>query len=140
MTNFGRIDLRKMKAFLTGTTDTFDQKYGFSGAWPRQFIVIMDGNRYEGLWRDADDTDVNDESQGERRFFPIFCGQIEGETGSVRWTQNFKVDFTGFGARLWQMMKECEIWIEENGSNEYSALVRRATDMVKRFSKAEKDS
>ncbi|MFX1674403.1 VapE family protein [Paraburkholderia sp. A2WS-5] len=65
MTNFGKIDLRKWKSFSTETTDTFDQKFGFSGAWPRQWIFILDSNRYEGLWRDNDDTDEHDQSKGD---------------------------------------------------------------------------
>jgi hypothetical protein len=142
MTGFGKIDLRKWKSFSTNTTDTFDQKFGFSGQWPRQWIFISDANRYEGLWRDNDDTDTNDESQGERRLFPIFVGEIPGATGSVRWASDARANIepNSFGERLWQMMKTCEAWMECHEERGYKKLVAATTSMVKRFSKAEKDA
>ncbi|WP_333988762.1 VapE domain-containing protein [Burkholderia cepacia] len=146
MTNFGKIGVNRMKAFQTGTTDTFDQKFGFSGAWPRQFIIIMDGNRYEGLWRDADDVDARGESQGERRWYPIFAFEIPGSVGSVRWRadQGLKLPLLEDGAlklrdNLWQMMKECEDFMRINGDAGYQRSINDATLMVKRFSKREKD-
>ncbi|WP_334070679.1 VapE domain-containing protein [Burkholderia ambifaria] len=142
MTGFGKIDLRRWKSFSTNTTDTFDQKFGFSGSWPRQWIFISDANRYEGLWRDNDDTDTNDESQGERRLFPIFVGEISGATGSVRWAADAKANLEPdeFAERLWQMMKVCERWMAYNEEHEYKKVVAATTSMVKRFSKAEKDA
>jgi hypothetical protein len=147
MTNFGKIGVNKMKAFMTGTTDTFDQKFGFSGAWPRQFIVIMDGNRYEGLWRDNDDVDANGESQGERRFYPVFAFEIPDSTGPVRWRaeQGLKLDALKSGGaalreELWQVMKECEDFMDHFGERGYNKVVDDATAMVKRFSKKEKDA
>ncbi|WP_118185719.1 VapE domain-containing protein [Paraburkholderia phosphatilytica] len=142
MTGFGKIDLRKWKSFSTNTTDTFDQKFGFSGPWRRQWIFITDANRYEGLWRDSDDTDANDESQGERRMFPIFVGEIPGATGSVRWAPDAKasLDPEVFAERLWLMMKACQIWMEYRDEGGYKKVVAATTSMVKRFSKAEKDA
>nr|WP_249199804.1 virulence-associated E family protein [Burkholderia multivorans] len=142
MTGFGKIDLRRWKSFSTNTTDTFDQKFGFSGSWPRQWIFISDANRYEGLWRDNDDTDTNDESQGERRLFPIFVGEIPGATGSVRWRSDAKarLDPDEFAERLWVMMKTCEVWMAYHEDHGYKKVVAATTSMVKRFSKAEKDS
>lgn len=141
MTGYGKADVKKMKAILTGTTDTFDQKYGFSSKWPRQFIFVMDGNSYEGLYRDGDDEDEDGNSQGERRWFPVFVGQIPGATGKVRWNQEFRVDFgPQFAARLWQVMKECELWMDEHGMDGYEALVHQTTAMVKEFSRKEKNA
>ncbi|RQS98668.1 VapE domain-containing protein [Burkholderia seminalis] len=142
MTGFGKIDLRRWKSFSTNTTDTFDQKFGFSGSWPRQWIFISDANRYEGLWRDNDDTDTNDESQGERRLFPIFVGEIPGATGSVRWRSGAKasLDPEEFAERIWQLMKTCQIWMAYHEDHGYKKVVAATTSMVKRFSKAEKDA
>jgi hypothetical protein len=141
MTGFGTGDLRKMKAILTGTTDTFDQKFGFSDAWPRQFIFVMDGNRYAGLFRDNDDTNADGRSQGERRWFPVFVGQIPGASGEVRWDQKFKVDFSEqFGLELWQVMKECDSWMASHDMDGYEKLVMETTAMVKEFSRREKEA
>ncbi|MFA8389724.1 VapE domain-containing protein [Burkholderia ubonensis] len=142
MTGFGKIDLRRWKSFSTNTTDTFDQKFGFSGSWPRQWCFISDANRYEGLWRDSDDTDANDESQGERRLFPIFVGEIPGATGSVRWAADARanLDPDEFSERLWQMMKGCELWMAHHEEQGYKTVVAATTSMVKRFSKAQKDA
>ncbi|MCA8304188.1 virulence-associated E family protein [Burkholderia seminalis] len=146
MTNFGKIGVNRMKAFQTGTTDTFDQKFGFSGAWPRQFIIIMDGNRYEGLWRDNDDVDARGESQGERRWFPVFAFEIPDSVGPVRWRadQGLKLPTLDDGAmrlreNLWQLMKECEDFMRMHGDAGYQRSINDATLMVKRFSKREKD-
>lgn len=140
MTGFGKADIRRMKATLTSTTDTFDQKFGFSAKWPRQFIFVLDGNSYEGLYRDDDDRDENGEIRGERRWFPVFVGQIPGATGNVRWNQEFRVDFSPsvFEPRLWQTMKEAALWIEEHGMDGYTDLVHATTEMVKEFSRREK--
>lgn len=141
MTGFGKADLRKMKATLTGTTDTYDQKYVISGPWRRQFIFVMDSNRYAGLFRDDDDIGADGNSYGERRWFPIFVGQIPGATGEIRWTQDFRVDFgPAFVNRFWQMMKECAEWMAANGNDSYERLVLETTTMVKRFSRDEKNA
>jgi hypothetical protein len=147
MTGFGKSDLRKMKAFMTGTTDTFDQKYGFSSAWPRQFIVVMDGNSYSGLWRDDDDADANGESQGERRFFPIFAYEIPASTSAIRWRvdKDLKLPYLNDGGAqfredLWQVMKECETFMKLFGDYAYDKLVSETSRMVRDFSKREKDA
>ncbi|MFM0695645.1 VapE family protein [Paraburkholderia graminis] len=147
MTNFGKADLRKMKAFMTGTTDTFDQKFGFSGPWPRQFIVVLDSNSYTGLWRDDDDVDANGESQGERRFYPIFAFEVPGSKGAIRWRveKDLKLPYlkdggVQFRKDLWQLMKECEVFMALHGDKGYDDVVSRTSRMVRDFSKREKDA
>jgi hypothetical protein len=142
MTGFGKVDLRKWKSFSTSTSDTFDQKFGFSGSWPRQWIFISDSNKYEGLWRDGDDTDVNDESQGERRLFPIFVHEIAGATGTVRWPADSRANIERgeFAERLWRVMKVCDLWMKAHEYDGYKKVVAATTSMVKRFSKAQKDA
>ncbi len=142
MSNFKVANVRKLKAVLTDTTDTFDQKYGFSSRCPRQYIFVLDGNRYAGLWRDNDDEDFVGDTRGERRWFPVFVGQLPGEAGmegEVRWRQDFAVDFgPTFAPRLWDMMKVAQQWFDEYGMESYVELVRHTTDMVKEFSRREK--
>jgi hypothetical protein len=142
MTGFVKSDLQKLKAILTETTDTFDKKYKDTNRMPRQFIFCLDGNRYAGLFRDDDDQDAQGNSRGERRWFPVFVGQMpgaEGYEGEVRWNQEFRVDFgPQFAPDLWSMMKVCEQWFECHGMDTYIELVHRTTDMVKEFSRREK--
>jgi len=140
MSNFKVANVRKLKAVLTDTTDTFDQKYGFSSRCPRQYIFVLDGNRYAGLWRDNDDEDAVGETRGERRWFPVFVGQTSME-GEVRWSQDFVVDFgETFAPRLWSMMKSAQQWFEEHGMEGYVELVKSTTNMVKEFSRREKEA
>lgn len=139
MNGFDRTDMRRIKAVMTDTIDTFDQKFGFSGRWPRQFIFMLDGNSYEGLYRDEDDKNIDGDIQGERRWFPVFVGQIPGATGNVRWREDFRVDFGPvFSERLWQMMIECREWFAEHGQGAYVDFVHETTAMVRRFSRDEK--
>ena len=89
----------------------------------------MDGNKYEGLQRD--DT-------GNRRFYPIFAGQLDDLHGQPNWDVNFRADFSGFADDVWQIMAECKLWLEENGGLDgYHKYLRGVSDEVKEFSKNE---
>ncbi len=143
MAGFYRLeDVRKLKAVMTETTDTFDKKFKDTSRRPRQFIFCLDSNRYTGLYRDGDDEDAAGNTRGERRWFPVFVGQLpgqEGREGEVRWNETFRVDFgPAFAERLWAMMKVCEQWFDHHGMDEYVELVHSTTEMVKEFSRREK--
>jgi len=141
MTGFGKADIRKMKALLTDTTDTWDKKFGHPAKWPRQFMFILDSNSYSGLYRDDDDRGLDGKSLGERRWFPVFVGQVPGATGEVRWNETFRVAFGDvFVGQLWQVMKEADAWMAEHGMNGYIDLVHETTAMVRRFSRDEKNA
>lgn len=105
MTGFGRGDLNKIKDFMTRTSDPFDQKYEKVVTQPRQWIIVMDGNKYEGTQRDE---------TGNRRIYPMFCGQLPDEDGKHKWQMNFKVGYDGFRERFWQIMAECKAWLESH--------------------------
>ncbi|AMR79631.1 hypothetical protein A2G96_18805 [Cupriavidus nantongensis] len=105
MVGMARGDLNKIKTFVTRTADTLDHKYAAPIQQPRQWVIVLDGNKYEGLQRD--DT-------GNRRFYPIFCGQLQDENGQHKWDLNFKVNYEGFRERFWQIMAECKAWIESH--------------------------
>jgi Virulence-associated protein E len=128
MTGFNRSDLNDIKQFMTATSDSMHQKFEGHFQQQRQWISIMDGNKYEGLQRD--DT-------GNRRFYPQFVGQLADKHGQPNWDVDFKVDFSGFEAELWQIMSECRIWIEEHTIKGYVKYVDEVSTMVKNFSQNE---
>ena len=129
MTGFSRTDLNDIKAFITATSDAMHQKFEGHFQQQRQWIAVMDGNKYEGLQRD--DT-------GNRRFYPMFVGQLEDKHGQPDWSEDFKADFTGFENDLWQLMAECRVWLEENGGIEgYNSYVDGVSRQVKEFSQSE---
>jgi len=107
MSGFNRSDLNKIKDIVTTTEDLMDHKYEGTVVQKRQWITIMDGNEYDGLQRD---------STGNRRFYPLFVGQIEDdEEGKPQWLPKFEADFTNFREDIWQIMAECRAWMAENG-------------------------
>lgn len=129
MTGFGTADMNRIKAFMTRTTDKLHYKYEGHFNQPRQWIVVMDGNKYEGLQRDA---------SGNRRFYPMFVGQIDDIDGQPAWELDFKADFTGFADDLWQIMAECRAWIEKNGGLEgYRKFVDKVSKDVAEFNNGE---
>lgn len=128
MTGFNRSDLNDIKQFMTATSDAMHQKFEGHFQQMRQWISIMDGNKYEGLQRD--DT-------GNRRFYPQFVGQLPDRHGQPDWDENFTTDFTGFGDEVWQIMAECRLWVETNGMKGYIKYVDQVSAMVKEFSKGE---
>lgn len=125
MSGFSKSDLNRMKDTITRTHDKFSYKFEGVIHQPRQWITIMDANKYEGLLRD--DT-------GNRRFYPMFCGQLPDVAGKQQWKQDFKADFSLVRENLWQIMAEARSWIESNGIDEYRDMVRRVSKRVFDFS------
>lgn len=128
MTGFTRGDLNKIKDFITRTSDKMHYKFEGTFDQQRQFIIMMDGNKYEGLQRD--DT-------GNRRLYPMFCGQLPDALGQPAWRSDFAADFTGFADDLWQIMAEAAVWFEDNGEEGYNAFVRSVSKQVFAFSQSE---
>lgn len=132
MTGFGRADLNDIKQFMTSTSDGMHQKFEGHYQQQRQWIAIMDGNKYEGLQRDE---------TGNRRFYPMFAGQLPDKHGQPDWDENFRANFTGFETELWQIMAECKVWMEDNGGlTGYHNYLDSVSQQVKAFSKSEMDS
>lgn len=131
MTGFKKADIENMKAFATKTIDTLNFKFMDSIQKPRQWIIVMDGNEYAGLQRD--DT-------GNRRFYPVFVGQMQDKGGQPQWDINFEVDFTEFESTLWQVMAECKVWMDENKKEGYNEFVRVLSKSVNEFNRKEMDS
>ncbi|WP_080416745.1 VapE domain-containing protein [Burkholderia ubonensis] len=128
MTGFTRGDLNKIKDFITRQNDQLHYKFEGTFTQMRQWITILDGNKYEGLQRD---------DSGNRRFYPVFCGQIEDEANKPRWREDFKVSeekWKAFEGEVWQMLAEAQNWILKKGVSAYEQIVRRVEKQVKEFS------
>lgn len=129
MTGFNRADLESIKDFITLTSDDMDYKFEGNFRQQRQWVTVMDGNKYEGVQRD--DT-------GNRRLYPWFVGQLPDKGGQPQWDEDFKMDFTGFAEDLWQLMAEAAHWVEASGGLDgYREFIDSVSDDVKKFSKAE---
>lgn len=131
MSGFRKGDMLRIKEFVTRTEDDLDFKFGDAFTKARQWVIIMDGNGYEGLQRD--DT-------GNRRFYPLFVFQDDDKNGQPQWKKGEKVDFSNFKEDLWQIMGECKAWMAEHGPYAYNALVAECTKQVAEFSAMELDS
>jgi len=128
MTGFTRGDLNKIKSFITTTSDSMHYKYEGTFRQERQWIIVMDGNKYEGLQRD--DT-------GNRRFYPMFVGQLPDKFGQPQWREHFSADFSTFDEDFWQIMGECAAWIKKYGQKGYKKYVDDVSKKVAAFNLGE---
>lgn len=134
MVGFTSGDLNKIKAFVTNSSDTFDFKFEGSQTQNRQWIAVMDGNKYEGMQRDK---------TGNRRFYPVFCGQLDDEHDKPKWkAEPWQCDMITsqdrrFEEYMWNCLAESAAWIEANGLSEYNRQVGLIAAMVQEFSKGE---
>lgn len=137
MTGFKKADINRVKNFVTQAEDELDFKFEDTIVKSRQWITIMDGNSYDGLQRD--DT-------GNRRFYPMFVGQVKDEEGQPTWYRkegssvadsDFKVDYTDFETTIWQIMAECREWMEAKGEKGYQNLIGETSREVSKFSISE---
>ncbi|WP_186080034.1 VapE domain-containing protein [Burkholderia gladioli] len=141
MTGFKTADLNKVKDFITRNSDMMNLKYQPDANQPRGWIVMMDGNSYEGLQRD---------STGNRRFFPMFVAQMDDIDGMPTWKghparknlgeEPFCVDFASFESDFWQIMAECRAWMEEKGLSGYDQMVSRVSGAVAAFNDEERSN
>jgi hypothetical protein len=129
MTGFTTADMNKIKSFMTLTSDNMHYKYEGNFKQLRQWVVVMDGNKYEGLQRDA---------TGNRRFYPMFVGQKPDENGQPAWKEEYKADFTGFAEDVWAIMAECAAWLDANGGKAgYEKFVDEVSARVRNFNSSE---
>ncbi|KVG38169.1 hypothetical protein WL29_08205 [Burkholderia ubonensis] len=133
MTGFKAGDLNKIKDFVTRTSDMLHYKFEGTFNQQRQFIIMMDANSYDGLQRDP---------TGNRRFYPVFCAQLQDQDGQPQWSDNFNAGPTihsdEFEADVWQIMAECAEWFAENGDEGYNQFVKSVTDQVYEFNSIER--
>lgn len=131
MTGFNRGDLNKIKDFVTRGADPMHHKFEGHFVQQRQWITVLDGNKYEGLQRDE---------TGNRRFYPMFCGQLPDYLGKPDWRKDFKVAeevWVTLEEEVWQIMAEAAQWFEDHGENGYTAFVGDVIRGVMQFSNAE---
>lgn len=128
MTGFNKGDVNRIKSFISRTTDDLDFKFEDTITKKRQWITIMDGNDYEGLQRDE---------TGNRRFYPLFVGQLEDKGGQPHWDIKFEVDFQWLEDNIWHMMAECKSWMDEKGEKGWVSFVRVVSNEVRDFSASE---
>ena len=124
-------DLKRIKEFVPKAADDLNFKFENSITKARQWIVVMDGNSYEGLQRDE---------TGNRRFYPMFVGQLPDKDGQPDWKKEFKADFSTFEQDLWQIMAECRAWMEEHSRVDYVKVVDDISLNVMQFSEKEQSS
>lgn len=140
MRGYAAADHNKTKDFITLTADNFDQKYGANLLQQRQWIIMMDSNKYEGILRD--DT-------GNRRFAPMFVAQLPDVDNKPAWeVKHAAEDGIKFNAGpfiaskqfeldVLQLFAEARAWYVEHGSDAYSTLVDNAATAVQHFSDKE---
>lgn len=135
LTGFSRGDLSKIKAFTTSQGDPMHHKFEGHFIQQRQWITMMDGNKYDGFQRDE---------TGNRRFYPMFCGQLDDdEDGKPLWRPDFRATFDdpvrgiSFEEDVWQIMAEAAAWIAENGERGYKAFVNEVVLQVEKFNRGE---
>ncbi len=124
MTGFTKGDLNKIKDFVTRTSDNLNYKFEGNILQPRQWVMVMDGNTYEG---------VNRDETGNRRFYPFFAKQLPDDAGKPQWDNDFKVDFSNFEEDFWQVMAEAHEEYERIGDHGYVAFVNEVVREVKTF-------
>ncbi|MEM5370283.1 VapE domain-containing protein [Paraburkholderia azotifigens] len=133
MAGFKTADINLIKDITTRTSDPMDHKYEGNFHQQRQWIMMLDGNKYE-LQRDE---------TGNRRFMPLFCGQVDDVGGQPRWRQDFEAIFDDeergicFEDDVWQIFAECRDWMAENGKEGYETFVREIVRQVKDFNAGE---
>lgn len=132
MSGFGKADIEKIKSFVTQTDDSLDHKFMAPVQQQRQWIITMDSNTYEGFQRD---------STGNRRFYPVFCGQTNEPEDAPAWNVNFRADLDKFDKdTFWQLMAECHSWVNEFGIVAYDKFVSKLMNDVSNFSTAQTKS
>ncbi|WP_080438491.1 VapE domain-containing protein [Burkholderia ubonensis] len=124
MTGYTRADLNKIKDFITRQSDSLNFKYEGELQQPRQFIIVMDGNKMDGVFRDE---------TGERRIILWVCGRQDDKQGRITYDPNFKVaqhHWDSLEDEVWQIMAECAAWMDENGVKKYEEFVSEVVQQV----------
>jgi hypothetical protein len=129
-----RGEMNEIKDFASRTADKFDLKYDPTLHQLRQWILLMDGNKYEGTLRD--DT-------GNRRFAPFFVAQLPDVDNKPAWKPigEFNagpfIASPQFEADVLQLLAEARDWYAKNGADAYTKLVSTTSDAVAAFSQVE---
>jgi Virulence-associated protein E len=140
MRGFAQAEHNATKDFVTLTADNFDQKWELNIVQQRQWVIVMDSNKYEGLLRD--DT-------GNRRFAPMFVAQLPDKNNKPDWEVKHSIEdgekfnagpyiaSAAFANDVMQLMAEARAWLGEHGLEAYGDLVADAATEVQHFSDSE---
>ncbi|WGN90721.1 DNA primase [Burkholderia phage vB_BglM_WTB] len=121
-------DLNKLKQFITKASDSMRHLYEGHVHQPRQWVMLMDGNEYDGLQRDR---------TGNRRFYPLFVGQVDDVNGKPAWKEQFRANLDTFREDIWQLLAEARAWYAEKGEKGWNAFVSDTANDVFAFSDEE---
>jgi len=124
-----RGELDRIKEFVSKESDDLNFKFEGSIKKLRQWIIIMDGNSYDGLQKDE---------TGNRRFYPMFVGQIADRDGQPAWKLEYSANFANFKEEVWQIMAECREMMNEKKMEGYEKFVSDLSVEISRFSSHEK--
>jgi hypothetical protein len=125
-------DISKINENITRQNDVIDFKFLDDRMLPRQWIMVMDGNGYAGIQRNPN---------GNRRFYPIFVGQMADEDGKPKWDEKFRLNDEKKAAlpdEIWKYMSECRVWMEVNGMDGYNKFVDEVVNEVQAFNDEER--
>jgi sarcosine oxidase delta subunit len=132
MTGLATGDISKINENITRQNDVIDFKYVDDRMLPRQWIMVMDGNGYAGVQRNPN---------GNRRFYPIFVGQLPNENDKRKWDEKFRLKDEKKAAlpdEIWKYMAECRAWMEANGMDGYNKFVDEVVNEVQAFNDEER--
>lgn len=121
MKGLGTGSLESMKDFIVASSDSVDIKYEPAKFMDRQWIIMMDGNKDEGLYRDE---------TGNRRIAAFIVDQKDDEGGKRAWGDEFKADFRDFAAQFWQLMAEAKLWWDSEGISGWNEFHDETVDIV----------
>lgn len=132
LTGYDSGDMNRIKSFVTRPSDPIDYKYCDNREQARQWIIMMDGNRYAGVQRDP---------TGNRRFYPIHCGE-DGvdEDGRPYCRPDFAVNFVGFDVTVMQIMAECRERFKTMDDEAWILFVDPIVREVMAFNQTEMDN
>jgi hypothetical protein len=129
LSGLSRADNDAVKDFVARSTDKFRHLFKSAIDQQRQWCMLADANRIDGLLKD---------SSGNRRWYPIFCGQQPDEDGKPQWDSAYRstidMDSEEFESDVWQLLAEAKHHWNESGKDGYRALTKSVSKQVQEWS------
>ena len=129
LSGLSRADNDAVKDFVARSTDKFRHLFKSAIDQQRQWVMLADANRIDGLLKD---------SSGNRRWYPLFCGQQPDEDGKPQWDSAYRstidMDSESFESDVWQLLAEAKHHWNESGKDGYRALTKSVSKQVQEWS------
>lgn len=129
LSGLSRADHDAVKDFIARSTDKFRHLFKSAIDQQRQWVMLADANRIDGLLKD---------SSGNRRWYPLFCGQQPDEDGKPQWDSAYRstidMDSEAFESDVWQLLAEAKHHWNESGKDGYRALTKSVSKQVQEWS------